>query len=80
MSSLSQLGRGEEPGLLLQAAVLRHLQAGRHRLDAAVPARPRPARVRTPRHGVTSQRARGRGSGFYCGSGPKSTECIYLFL
>ncbi|KAF7644763.1 hypothetical protein LDENG_00216270, partial [Lucifuga dentata] len=73
-----QFGRGEEPGLLLPAEMLRSLQTGRHRLDAAVPARLRPAHVRTPRHGLTPH-SWGQGSEFNCGSGPKA-QCIYLFL
>lgn len=48
-----QPGCGPESGFLLPAALLRPLQTGRHRLDAAVPARPRPVDVQTCRHGLT---------------------------
>lgn len=49
-----QSGRVAEPGVLLPAALLRPLQTGHHRLDAAVSARPRSEHVRTHRHDLTS--------------------------
>lgn len=78
-----QFGRGEEPAVLLPAALLWPLQTGRHRLDAAVSARPRPARVRTHRHGLTSPPplAQGQGSDAHSGSGPKAQSVfIYFFI
>lgn len=77
-----QSGRGEEPGVVLPAALLRPLQTGRHRLDAAVPARPRPADVRPHRHGLTSppRLAQGQRSDSYSGSGPKAQSVFIYFF
>lgn len=77
-----QFGRCEEPGVLLPAALLWPLQTSCHRLDAAVSARPRPAHVRTHRHGLTSPppHAQGQGWDFYSGCGPKAQSVFIYFF
>lgn len=77
-----QSGRGAEPGVLLPDALLWPLQTGHHRLDAAVSARPRPACVRTHRHGLTSPPpvTQGQRSNFHSGSGPKAQSVFIYFF
>lgn len=75
VSPCPQSGCGPESGFLLPAALLWPLQTSHHRLDAAVPARPRTSDVRSRRHGLTTQ---GQGSNPKMILDQKSR--VYLFM